>query len=127
MSKITTKAQARKRLIEIEMKAFRLLGGAYISLKDYEGILKITRMRMKQLRNKWYDMPLPNAERRSNRIYPIIKGKTLEEIASGENPTIDNIGKPIDVMLLNEDELRRLVLIKLAITACKGDWDGFLT
>jgi len=28
---------------------------------------------------------------------------------------------------LNEDELRRLVLIKLAITACKGDWDGFLT
>jgi len=30
-------------------------------------------------------------------------------------------------MLLNEDELRRLVLIKLAITACAGDWDGFLT
>jgi hypothetical protein len=28
---------------------------------------------------------------------------------------------------LNEDELRRLVLIKFAITACKGDWDGFLT
>ena len=72
-------------------------------------------------------MPLPNAEKRSNRIYPIIKGKTLEEIASGENPTIDNIGKPIDVMLLNEDELRRLVLIKFAITACKADWDGFLT
>ena len=52
MSKITTKAQARKRLIEIEMKAFRLLGAAYISLKDYEGITKITRMRLKQLRNK---------------------------------------------------------------------------
>ena len=72
-------------------------------------------------------MPLPNAEKRSNRIYPIIKGKTLEEIASGENPTIDNVGKPINVMLLNEDELRRLVLIKFAITACKADWDGFLT
>ena len=56
-----------------------------------------------------------------------MQGKTLEEIASGENPTIDNVGKPLDVMQLNEDELRRLVLIKLAITACAGDWDGFLT
>jgi|TARA_B110000003_G_C16152159_1_gene340097 hypothetical protein len=56
-----------------------------------------------------------------------MQGKTLEEIASGENPTIDNTAKVIDVMELNEDELRRLVLIKLAITACKGDWDGFLT
>ena len=72
-------------------------------------------------------MPLPSSEKRSNRVYPIIKGKTLEEIAAGENPSIDNIGKPIDVMLMNEDELRRLVLIKFAITACKGDWDGFLT
>ncbi|MDE0954118.1 MAG: hypothetical protein OR994_05540 [Candidatus Poseidoniales archaeon] len=56
-----------------------------------------------------------------------MKGKTLQEIASGENPTIDNVGKPLDIMMLNEDELRRLVLIKLAITACAGDWDGFLT
>lgn len=71
--------------------------------------------------------PLPNVESKSGRIYPIMKGKTLEEIASGENPTIDNTGKVLDVMQLNEDELRRLVLIKLAITACKGDWDGFLT
>jgi hypothetical protein len=72
-------------------------------------------------------MPLPNAEPRSNRIYPIMKGKTLQEIASGENPTIDATGQTLDVMMLNEDELRRLVLIKLAITACAGDWDGFLT
>ena len=71
-------------------------------------------------------MPLPNAEKTSKRIYPIMQGKTLEEIASGENPTIDNVAKPIDV-ILNEDELRRLVLIKFAITACKADWDGFLT
>jgi hypothetical protein len=72
-------------------------------------------------------MPLPNAEKRSNRIYPIVKGKTLEELASGENPNLDAVGNPINVMLLNEDELRRLVLIRLAITACAGDWDGFLT
>ena len=71
--------------------------------------------------------PLPNADRKSTRIYPIMQGKTLEEIASGENPTIDNTAKPISVEMLNEDELRRLVLIKLALTACKGDWDGFLT
>ncbi len=72
-------------------------------------------------------MPLPNAEPRSNRIYPIMKGKTLQEIASGENPTIDATGQTLDVMMLNEDELRRLVLIKLAITACAGEWNGFLS
>jgi len=120
-----TKAQGRRRLAEMESKAFKLLGAGYMSLKDFEAVQRIVKTRSNQL--KWYDMPLPNAEKRSNRIYPIIKGKTLEEIASGENPTIDNIGKPIDVMLLNEDELRRLVLIKFAITACAGDWDGFLT
>ena len=38
-------------------------------------------------------MPLPNAEKTSKRIYPIMQGKTLEEIASGENPTIDNTAK----------------------------------
>jgi hypothetical protein len=72
-------------------------------------------------------MPLPNAEKRSNRVYPIVKGKTLEELASGENPNLNAVGNPINVMLLNEDELRRLVLIRLAITCCQGDWDGFLT
>jgi len=72
-------------------------------------------------------MPLPNQSKRSTRIYPIMKGKTLQEIASGENPTIDAVGQTLDVMMLNEDELRRLVLIKFAITACAGDWDGFLT
>ena len=49
--------------------------------------------------------PLPNAEKTSKRIYPIMQGKTLEEIASGENPTIDNTGKVLDIMQLNEDEL----------------------
>ena len=120
-----TKAQGRRRLVEMESKAFRLLGAGYISLKDFEAVQRIVKTRSNQL--KWYDMPLPNAEKRSNRIYPIIKGKTLEEIASGENPTIDNTAKVISVEELNEDELRRLVLIKLALTACKGDWDGFLT
>tara|TARA_R110000803_G_scaffold106179_1_gene174308 strand:- start:279 stop:449 length:171 start_codon:yes stop_codon:yes gene_type:complete len=56
-----------------------------------------------------------------------MKGKTLQEIASGENPTIDATGQTLDVMMLNEDELRRLVLIKLAITACAGEWNGFLS
>ena len=47
-------------------------------------------------------MPLPNAEKTSKRIYPIMQGKTLEEIASGENPTIDNTAKVISVEELNE-------------------------
>ena len=72
-------------------------------------------------------MPLPNAEKRSGRVYTLSQNQNLETFALGDNPTVMDIGKPITVEQLNEDELRRLVLLKLAVTACKGDWSGWLS
>tara|TARA_B100000902_G_C26944666_1_gene732797 strand:- start:206 stop:427 length:222 start_codon:yes stop_codon:yes gene_type:complete len=71
--------------------------------------------------------PLPNAEKRSPRVYTLSQNQTLETFATGDNPTVMDIGKPLSVEALNEDELRRLVLLKFAVTACKGDWVGFLS
>jgi hypothetical protein len=45
-----TKAQGRKRLAEMQSKAFKLLGAGYMSMKDYEAIRKIVDMRSKQLK-----------------------------------------------------------------------------
>lgn len=45
-----TKAQGRKRLAEMQSKAFKLLGAGYISMKDYEAVRKIADMRIKQLK-----------------------------------------------------------------------------
>jgi len=72
-------------------------------------------------------MPLPNAEKRSPRVYTLSQNQTLETFATGDNPTVMDIGKPLSVEMLNEDELRRLVLLKFAVTAVKGDWVGFLS
>jgi hypothetical protein len=44
-----TKAQGKRRLKEIKSKAFNLLGAGYISVKDYEGIEKIVKKRLRQL------------------------------------------------------------------------------
>jgi|SaaInlV_125m_DNA_1040241.scaffolds.fasta_scaffold39492_3 hypothetical protein len=44
-----TKAQARKRLIEIQSKALRLLELDYISVKDYAAIGKICRDARKRI------------------------------------------------------------------------------
>ena len=72
-------------------------------------------------------MPLPNAEKRSARVYTLSQNKTLAAFALGDNPTVMDIGNPISVQQLNEDELRRLVLLKLAVAACKGEWNGLLS
>ena len=36
------------------------------------------------------------------------------------------VGNPISVESLNEDELRRLVLVKLAVESVRADWQGLL-
>ena len=71
-------------------------------------------------------MPLPNAQKRSPRVYPLSQNKTLEDFAAGDNPSVMDIGGPISVENLNEDELRRLVLLKMAVTCVKGDFLGWL-
>lgn len=45
-----TKAQGRRRLNEMRSKAFRLMGAGYISLKDYDTVLKIVKSRSNQLK-----------------------------------------------------------------------------
>jgi hypothetical protein len=71
-------------------------------------------------------MPLPDAVSREARVYALLKGQTLEsltgQLAPGE--FVPEAGNPITVQNVNEDELRRLVLLKLAIESVRADWVG---
>ena len=71
-------------------------------------------------------MPLPDAVNREARVYALLKGQTLEsltgQLATGE--FVPEAGNPITVENVNEDELRRLVLLKLAIESVRADWVG---
>ena len=74
-------------------------------------------------------MPLPDAATREARVYALLKGQTLEQLtgqlAAGE--FLPEVGNPISVEELNEDDLRRLVLVKLAVESVRADWTGLLT
>ena len=71
-------------------------------------------------------MPLPNATPKEGRVYALLKGQTLEtltgQLAPGE--FLPEVGNPITIEELNEDELRRLVLVKLAVESVRADWVG---
>ena len=73
-------------------------------------------------------MPLPDAQPNSPRVYKLLKNKTLDSEApnSLSQTDIASVGNPISIELLNEDELRRLVLVNMARLAIKQDWDGLL-
>ena len=68
-------------------------------------------------------MPLPDAPRESPRVYKLFKNTTLENVT---NDNITNVGDPISIEMLNEDELRRLVLVQLARLSVKQEWNGLL-
>jgi hypothetical protein len=70
-------------------------------------------------------MPLPDAPAESPRVYKLLKNLDLETLAADDDEMI-NTGNPITIESLNEDELRRLVLVMLARMCVKGDWDGLL-
>jgi hypothetical protein len=71
-------------------------------------------------------MPLPGATTKEGRVYALLKGQTLEsltgQLAAGE--FLPEVGNPISIEELNEDELRRLVLVKLAVESVRADWVG---
>tara|TARA_Y100000004_G_scaffold169382_1_gene203573 strand:- start:154 stop:378 length:225 start_codon:yes stop_codon:yes gene_type:complete len=71
-------------------------------------------------------MPLPDAVSREARVYALLKGQTLQDLtgqlAAGE--FLPEAGNPISIQNVNEDELRRLVLLKLAIESVRADWVG---
>lgn len=68
-------------------------------------------------------MSLPDADR-SKRIYPLLQNLDLENLAFA---TMQSTGEPIAIEEMNEDELRRLVLVNLARLTVKGEWNGLLT
>ena len=56
-------------------------------------------------------------------MYKLFKNTTLENVT---NDDITLVGDPISIEMLNEDELRRLVLVQLARLSVKQEWDGLL-
>ncbi len=69
-------------------------------------------------------MPLPNANKKSPRVYPLLQNTDLENLAYA---TLQSTGQPIAIEEQNEDELLRLVLVMLARMSVKGEWNGLLT
>ena len=69
-------------------------------------------------------MPLPDADKKSPRVYRNLKQKDLEDVTFAN---MEATGDPISIEMLNEDELRRLVLVNLARLSVKGEWNGLLT
>jgi len=57
-------------------------------------------------------------------VYRLMKNLTLEDLDS-ENQIIKT-GNPITIEMLNEDELRRLILVQLARLSVKSEWNGLL-
>ena len=68
-------------------------------------------------------MSLPDATR-SDRVYPLLQNIDLENLAFA---TIQGVGETLNIEEMNEDELRRLVLVNLARLTVAGEWDGLLT
>ena len=68
-------------------------------------------------------MPLPDAPAQSPRVYTLLKNPDLQSLT---NDDITLIGDPISIEMLNEDELRRLILVQLARLSVKQEWDGLL-
>ena len=67
-------------------------------------------------------MSLPDATR-SKRVYPLLQNLDLENLAFA---TLQGTGEPLNIEEMNEDELRRLVLVNLARLTVKKEWDGLL-
>jgi hypothetical protein len=70
-------------------------------------------------------MPLPDAPVVSPRVYKLLKTKDLETLA-GDDSVMAGVGDPITIEMLNEDELRRLILVQLARLSVKSEWNGLL-
>ena len=68
-------------------------------------------------------MSLPDATR-SDRVYPLLQNLDLENLAFA---TVQGVGNTLNIEEMNEDELRRLVLVNLARLTVSGEWNGLLT
>jgi len=69
-------------------------------------------------------MPLPDAIKRSPRVYTNLQNIDLDTVTFAN---VQATGNPIAVEEMNEDEMRRLVLVNLARLVCAGEWNGLLS
>jgi len=69
-------------------------------------------------------MPLPDADKKSPRVYTLLQNQDLENITAD---TLADVADPIAIEEANEDELRRLCLVAFARMVTKGSFDGWLT
>jgi len=69
-------------------------------------------------------MPLPDANKKSPRVYTNLQNLDLDDVTFAN---VQATGNPIAVEEMNEDEMRRLVLVNLARLVCAGEWSGLLT
>jgi len=69
-------------------------------------------------------MPLPDANKKSPRVYTNLQNLDLDNVTFAN---IQATGNPIAVEEMNEDEMRRLVLVNLARLVTAGEWSGLLT
>jgi len=69
-------------------------------------------------------MPLPDADKRSPRVYTLLQNLDLENVTAD---TLADVADPISIEESNEDELRRLCLVAFARMVTKGSFDGWLS
>ena len=69
-------------------------------------------------------MPLPDAIKRSPRVYTLLQNQDLENVTAD---TLADVADPISIEEQNEDELRRICLIAFARMVTKGSFDGWLS
>jgi len=69
-------------------------------------------------------MPLPDASKRSPRVYTLLQNQDLENLSAD---VLADVADPIAIEEANEDELRRLCLVAFARMVTKGSFDGWLT
>tara|TARA_B100000459_G_C8596582_1_gene210026 strand:- start:3226 stop:4449 length:1224 start_codon:yes stop_codon:yes gene_type:complete len=68
--------------------------------------------------------PLPNASKKSPRVYRNLQTKDLEDVTFAD---MKATGDPLSIEMHNEDELRRLVMVNLARLTTSSEWTGLLT
>jgi len=69
-------------------------------------------------------MPLPDADKRSPRVYTLLQNLDLENVTAAN---LSDVADTISIEEQNEDELRRICLVAFARMVTKGSFDGWLT
>jgi len=68
-------------------------------------------------------MPLPDADKRSPRVYTLLQNLDLENVTAAN---LSDVADTISIEEANEDELRRICLVAFARMVTKGSFDGWL-